>query len=237
MKTGMIMLAGVPLASMAMMVAGCATMISGTTQEMSFQSSPEGVIVTLIRAVPDEDYWAGKAAKDAGKKQPTHDETRILGKTPFTLQLDKAEDQSVVFSKEGFKPLTMKLTTQTDPNFWGNIVFGGFVGSTTDSMSGAIYQFSPSQYFVTLVPDLSTPVEHATLQSQRDKALAFIVRRYPSLMANLSQGIGEDWSALMGLLHIGPGQEADARQKIRALAMVYSDIATFATHVTDLYLK
>lgn len=131
----------------------------------------------------------------------------------------------------------MKLTTTTNGAFWGNILFGGLPGSTTDAMSGAIYEYAPSQLFITLNPEMSTTIDQGTGLPQRDKALAFIVRRYTSLMADLSKGIGEDWSALKGLLHIGQGQEAEARQKIQALAMVYPDIAVFATHVSDLYLK
>jgi hypothetical protein len=209
--------------------------MSGPTQEMSFQASPEDVVVTLVRKV-------GVAKPSTGKGQSLqydwHEETRVLGKTPFTLQLDKVQDpQSIVFSKTGYKPVTMKLDTKLDGWFWGNLVFGGPIGSTTDAMSGSVHEYATSQYFVTLNPEMSTTIDQGTGQPQRDKALAFIVRRYTSLMADLSKGIGEDWSALKGLLHIGQGKEADARQKIQALAMVYPDIAIFATHVTDLYLK
>jgi hypothetical protein len=131
----------------------------------------------------------------------------------------------------------MKLTTTTNGAFWGNFLFGGPLGSTTDAMSGAIYEYSPSQLFITLNPDMSTAIDQGTGLPQRDKALAFIVRRYSSLMADLGKGSGEDWQALVRLLHLAPGQEADARQKIRALATVYPDIAVFATHVSDLYLR
>jgi uncharacterized protein YceK len=235
MKTGVSMLASLSLLVCNALLGGCASIMSGTTQEMSFQASPEDVVVTLTRHVT---VVTPSTQKGQPGRSVTHEETRILGKTPITLRLDKIDDpQSVVFSKEGYKPVTMKLATTLDGWFWGNIVIGGALGSTTDSVSGAAYEYATSQFFVTLNPDASTTIDQGTSQPQRDKALAFIVRRYTSLMANLSQGIGEDWSALKGLLHIGQGQEADARQKIRALAMVYPDIAVFATHVTDLYLK
>jgi hypothetical protein len=238
MKTGIMMLGSLSLWACAALFSGCATIVSGTTQEMSFQTNPENVVVSLIRSVPDTNIkvdWT----KKAGHVSPTpmRDETRILGKTPFTLQLDREEGQRIELSKEGYKPITMKLATTTNRAFWGNILLGGLVGSTTDGMSGAIYEYSPSQFFVTLNPEMSTTIDQGTGQPQRDKALAFIVRRYTGLMANLSQGNGEDWSALKGLLHIGQGQEPDARKKIQALAMVYPDIPVFASHVTDLYLK
>ncbi len=242
MKTGVTMLASLTLLASAALLGGCATILDGSTQEMSFQTNPEGVVVKLIRSVhdynPDPNVsadWTKKSNKST--PPPMRDEARILGKTPFTLQLDRMDGQRIEFSKEGYKPISMKLTTTTNGAFWGNILFGGLPGSTTDTMSGAIYEYAPSQLFVTLNPDTSTAIDQGTGLPQRDKALAFIVRRYTSLMADLSKGIGEDWSALKGLLHIGPGQEADARQKIQALAMVYPDIAVFATHVSDLYLK
>ena len=239
MKTGIMMLGSLSLWACAALLSGCATILDGTTQEMSFQTNPENVVVSLIRSVPDPNVkveWTTKNSRDVSPT-PMRDEVRILGKTPFTLQLDRMEGQRIEFSKEGYKPISRKLTTTTNGAIWGNLLLGGLVGSTTDGMSGAIYEYSPSQFFVTLNPEVSTTIDQGTGQPQRDKALAFIVRRYTSLMADLSKGIGEDWSALKGLLHLGPGQEPDARKKIQALAMVYPDIAVFATHVTDLYLK
>lgn len=227
--------APIMFAAGAWLLAGCATIVGGTTQQVSFQSSPEGVLVTLVRetrinSFPPEN---GKTAQYDVKE-----ETRILGRTPLTLQLDRVDDdQSVVFSREGYKPLTMNLTTRLTGLFWGNIVFGGLLGSTTDSLSGAAYEYTQNQFFVTLNPDVATPIEHAMARPQRDKALVFIVLRYQSLMANISEGAGEDWSALMGLLHIGHGDESDARKKIQALAVVYPDAGVFATQLTDLYLK
>ena len=85
--------------------------MDGTSQEMTFQSSPEEVTVTVSG--------------------------RVIGKTPITSRLDKKSGRSVVFSKDGYRPVTMELTTTLDPWFWGNIVLGGFIGSTTDGFNGA----------------------------------------------------------------------------------------------------
>ena len=193
------------------LLGGCASIMHGTSQEMTFQSSPEEVTVTVSG--------------------------RIIGKTPVTSRLDKKSGQSVAFSKDGYRPVTMELTTTLDPWFWGNIVLGGFIGSTTDGINGSVNQYSPSQYFVTLTPDGASSIESLTLKSQREKAREFIVGHYKNLMANLSQGGGEDFSALMGLLNIEKDQQADALRKIRALSEVYTDAPTFANQVTALYLK
>jgi hypothetical protein len=195
----------------AAMLGGCASIMHGTSQEMTFQSSPDEVLVTV-----------------GG---------RVIGKTPVTSRLDKKSGQSVVFSKDGYKPVTMELTTTLDPWFWGNIVLGGLIGSTTDGINGAVNEYSPSQYFVTLTPDGVSSIENLTLKSQRDKAKEFIVGHYTNLMANISQGGGEDLSALMGLLNIGKDQEADALIKIRALSEAFKDPPTFANQVSALYIK
>ena len=212
-------------------LSSCATMVSGTTQKMSFQSNPDDVIITLIstKQIPIQD----------GKKTTwrTEEQLRILGKTPFTVQLDKAEGQSVTFTKEGYRPIAMELTTGTDPNFWGNILIGGAIGSTTDSMSGAIHQYEQSQFFVTLNPETATAMDRTILGTPREKAREFIVRRYTSLMADLSKGRGEDLSALLRMMQIDAAHEPDARRKILALSEVYPDAAVLATHVTDLYLN
>jgi uncharacterized protein YceK len=193
------------------LLGGCASIMHGTSQEMTFQSSPEEVTVTVSG--------------------------RIIGKTPVTSRLDKKSGQSVAFSKDGYKPVTMELTTTLDPWFWGNIVLGGFIGSTTDGINGSVNQYSPSQYFVTLTPEGASRMENSTLNSPRDKAREFIVGHYKNLMANVSQGGGEDFSALMGLLNIEKDQQADALRKIRALSEVFTDAPTFANQVTALYLK
>jgi hypothetical protein len=77
---------------------GCATILDGSTQQVSFQTTPENVVVTLISKVPDQVNWTQK--KNGTTMQPTsfHDEKRILGTTPFALNLDRAGDQSVMFS-------------------------------------------------------------------------------------------------------------------------------------------
>ena len=67
------------------LLGGCASIMHGTAQEVTFQSSPEEVTVTVTG--------------------------RIIGKTPITTRLDKKSGQSMTFTKDGYKPLTMELTT------------------------------------------------------------------------------------------------------------------------------
>ena len=108
-------------------VSACTTIMSGKTQEMTFDSEPQGVEVNV-----------------SGK---------VIGKTPTTVQLDKKNDQTLTFTHEGYKTQTRNLTTAVDPWFFGNVIFGGVIGSTTDAITGSIHKYAPNQYYVTMVKD------------------------------------------------------------------------------------
>jgi len=189
---------------------GCASIMHGTSQEMTFQSNPDDVTVTVTG--------------------------RVIGKTPITTRLDKKSGQSVVFTKEGYKPVTMELATTLDPWFWGNIVLGGFIESTTDYINGSVHEYSPNQFFVSLQP-VGPVMESPTLKSQREKAKEFIVSHFENLLADLSKGSGENVSSLMQLLKIEKDKEADAIKKMRSLSELFKDAPTFADQVIALYLK
>jgi hypothetical protein len=216
------MLKWLALCSAVLMLPACATLVDGPTQEMTFQSNPEGVTVTVTKRVLDYDKWI--------------DRDRVLGKTPLTLQMDREEGQRVIFAKEGYKPVEMKLATETNGTFWGNIVIGGLIGSSIDLMSGAVYQYSQSQFFVSLPPDPNR-MDTVALQVEREKAKDFLVRRFTYLVADLSKGEGEDLSATMKVLRVSSGQEGDAKKKLKALSDVYTDPPVFADHVLGLYLQ
>ena len=71
------------------LTSACATIVAGTTDEVTFNSEPQGVQVT------------------AGGK--------VLGKTPMTIQLDKKSGQVVEFELEGYKKQTRSLSTTLEP--------------------------------------------------------------------------------------------------------------------------
>lgn len=188
---------------------GCASIVSGTSQELTFQSQPDGATVTV--------------------------NGKVIGKTPVTTMLKKKSDQAVVFEKVGYNPQTMQLSTRLDPWFWGNIVLGGLIGSTTDGLSGAVHEYTPNQYFVTLQPSEKTQIDQTSQQIR--KAKEFIILGYQNIMADLSKGKGEYLSSLMSVLSVPPAEQNEAITKIRALSQVYTDIPTFADKVIELYIK
>jgi hypothetical protein len=205
------------------LLAACSTIVSGTTQEITFQSSPEDVIVTLLTLDTD----------DFTKEETTV--TRALGKTPLTIEIDRGDGQTVTFSKPGYKPLQFNLTTEENPWIAGNILFGGLFGTTTDFASGAAYEYVPDKYFVTLMPEQATSIEAPTWRSGREKARAFIVYRHDALLRDLHQGEGEDLTTLLHLLHVPLHDGLNARGRLQTLSVTYSDPGAFANQVVDAF--
>lgn len=202
-------LESLPLALVAL--AGCASIISGRTQEVSFVSNPEGATVTV--------------------------NGRIIGKTPLTVNLQKEKGQSLVFSRDGYKTLSMQLETNIDGWFWGNIVLGGLIGSTTDNVNGSMYKYAPSQYMVTLEPDGTTKIDGKPTLSDKQKAKEYIVVAYKSLIEELTKhDRGEYVRSLLNILKIPDAQQTDAIIKIRALSEAYQDIPVFADRVVEMFL-
>ncbi len=196
---------------MAGLMSGCASIMSGTSQQLSFQSNPDEATVTV--------------------------NGRVIGKTPVSTSMKKASGQSLVFEKEGYKPLSMALETRLNSWFWGNIVLGGVVGSTTDGISGAVYEYSPSQYMVTLQPEGTSQMDSKTSLTDRQKAKEFIVVGYKNIVSDLNKGEGQYLSSLLRLLKVAPDQNDQAAKKILALSNVYTDIPEFADRVIELYMK
>lgn len=189
-RSTLVVMAGV----FALVIAGCASIVTGTEQSLTFNSEPDGATVIV----------AGKT----------------LGKTPLTVKVPKDKNMSLTFEKEGYKPFTTQLSTTLQGWFWGNIVFGGLLGSTTDGISGAMHQYSPDQYFVTLVPDKPYGVADAT-KSRRIKEL--FVAFGSDIRAQLATGDGEVLNQVVSLLDPNPSSKA----------MVVGVLTKFAAGTTD----
>lgn len=189
-------------------VTGCSTFISGRQQEMSFQSTPEGATVAV--------------------------NGRILGKAPLTVQLDKKKDQTLTFSMDGYKTVTMPLTTTLNSWFWGNILIGGLFGSTTDNYTGAMNEYAPTQYMVNLVPENTSRLEIHTVQSQQDKVRVFVLLRYKNIVADIAKGGGDDLNSLLTLLGAPKDKQQVALLNIKQISESTTDATTFSEKVAHL---
>lgn len=113
-------LVGLSIAAMTASIAfGSATIISGSNQNVTFNSNPEGAMVMID-----------------GVKTCT---------TPCTISLPKAKAQKMVsFEKEGYEKVSMPINTEYNGVALLNILWDL---STTDLITGAAWNYSPNNYF------------------------------------------------------------------------------------------
>ena len=100
---------------------GCAGVINGTDQDMTFRSDPEGATIMV----------------DGLER----------GKTPLTISLKKSQYKTVTFKKDGYKDQSIELTKEMDTVAFLNIFWDL---STTDAMTGALYEYKPGMYHITM---------------------------------------------------------------------------------------
>ncbi len=104
------------VAIVAVFATGCATIITPKEQKINVSSSTgEAIEVTLD----------GKASSTPGQ---------------FTV-LRNGQDKTVNTTTPGCAPSTPVMKSIA-PAFWGNIIIGGLLGSTTDNSTGKMYSYA-----------------------------------------------------------------------------------------------
>jgi len=106
------------------LVAACATIMQGSSQEVSVASTPTGARLFL-------------------------DGTET-GKTPFVASLKRKDKHVIRIEMDGYQPFDMPLGRGTSGWVWGNIVFGGLPGLAVDAITGGMYKLQPEQVQATL---------------------------------------------------------------------------------------
>lgn len=111
-------------------LAGCASIIKGSTQDMSISSTPTDASVRVVN--------------DAGEEV-------FSGRTPANVTLTKKKgyfkgrSYTVTIEQAGFDPVEVEV--KPTPSAWyigGNIVFGGLIGwFIVDPLTGAMWTFEP----------------------------------------------------------------------------------------------
>ncbi len=110
------------------LMAGCATILSGKTQNISINSNVDGADITL--------------------------DGTLIGKTPFAGVINKPKGtagSSITVSKAGYTSKTIMYGAEIEPTFWINILTGGPFGSTTDMATNSMYKYAPASINVDLV--------------------------------------------------------------------------------------
>ncbi len=189
----------------AALLSGCATVVSGPSQQVTFNSEPQEATVTV----------AGKA----------------LGKTPITANVSRDKNVAVTFEKEGYKTYTTQLSTTLNGWFWGNIVIGGLLGSTTDGLSGAINEYSPNQYFVTLVPEKPFGTESNRPKDIKQMLLGFGAE----IRGELAVGGGSHVNELLAAIGVTEDKQAQAVAALKNMAVSEQDNLEFAKKIIEVF--
>lgn len=95
---------------------GCASILSGTTQDITINSEPDGANCMVER------------------------ENVILTKitTPETIEIKKTKhDLTIKCTLDGYYPETVSVDSEIQGSTWGNIILSGGVGWAVDSARGA----------------------------------------------------------------------------------------------------
>lgn len=193
--------------TMSLSLTGCATIVKGRNQEVTVKTEPEGATIKV--------------------------DGRVIGRTPMTIMLGKKSKQIMTLEKEGYRTEEFPLTTTMSGWFWGNILFGGLIGSTTDGITGAAIEYSPSQYFI----PLSSTQPRNLLIDKRIEAKTFIIANYTEIINELHSTPGAYMQSLLRLLGVEDRDKAEATEQIKAMSETSEDIPAFADAVIEKFKK
>lgn len=119
-KLSVVLLMGITLSA-----TSCASIITGTKDKITFNSTPEGAKVF-----------------HKGIEKCT---------TPCTAEIPRSlSKQMVTFEKEGYTNKEVKLTKTFNPVTLVNILLGGAIGVGIDAATGSLTKYSPKEYKVEL---------------------------------------------------------------------------------------
>lgn len=189
-------------------ISGCATMVDGTSQPVTFNSEPNRAKI-LINGVQ-------------------------VGVTPLTIQVKRAKNTMIVAKKEGYEQQQIPLQTKTNALFWGNILC--LYGSTTDYVSDAMLEYSPNMYFITLDPMRKSETDSDRLGYEK-KVRNFILINHANLAQDLARGEGEYLSSLSSMLAVRGIARHDIIQQLRMVSATHQDPPSFAEAVVHTFVR
>ncbi|MBE9469136.1 MAG: PEGA domain-containing protein [Bacteroidetes bacterium] len=133
--------------SLIIIMTSCATIMTGSKQDIIIKSSPSGAVVKI--------------------------DNNNIGITPITTRLSrKFKTQLVKIELDGFKPYEVNITREFNAWFIGNIFIGGIIGIIIDAADGAMYKLTPTQINAVLSKDNNYEEGIGCLQKNNDIFIA-----------------------------------------------------------------
>lgn len=120
---------------------GCGTVVHGTYQSVTVDTTPSGATVAVQNAY-GESALGGYGASSAA-------ETYV---TPASIQLSRRRDTVLTISKPGYQTQTVTVLAMMDGSVAENLLKGGFIGGVVDMGTGAAFRLVPDKVSLSLVP-------------------------------------------------------------------------------------
>jgi len=120
------------------LLSGCASMQSGTSQQVKISSNPEGadVYIAVASTVNNEVQYVNKVK---------------VGKTPVSVRIAR-KDGAVILEKDGFEPTVVPMKRGMNPWVWGDVLLTSPLSTSIDTSTGAAYEYDPGEYMVDMKP-------------------------------------------------------------------------------------
>lgn len=138
----------------AVLLAGCSSVINGSSQEILFTGNAKEI----------------KIKRDGV----------LLCTTPCSVFVKREENGIMLIAeKEGYDSVAIMLKSKLSFYFWGNIITGGLLGSTTDAVSGGMWEYVPDQYYIHLTKGGKTNQKELEVKQ-------FVMKNFPHLKREVS---------------------------------------------------
>ena len=141
----------------------CATIIDGTTQAITIDSNVEGASVAVNGS--------------------------SVGVTPWTGQIKRMRSGTALVSMEGYSAETLSLTTSYNTTALLSIFWDY---STTDFLTGAVWEYAPSSYYANLKSTSSSDADFRRESSLKALAMTY----FGDLQTELAAGNGPKLRAM-----------------------------------------
>lgn len=133
-----------------LLLAGCATMTRGTSQEFTVESTPPGASVSTSNGFE-------------------------CAATPCTFRMPRKDGFTVRVEHEGFRSaeatVVSNMASGGAAGMAGNILVGGIIGMGVDATSGAMNDLTPNPLHITLEPIPVVAAEPATTEAAEAAAV------------------------------------------------------------------
>lgn len=102
-----------------LLLSGCATIISGSRQNVEISSEPSSAKVYINEVE--------------------------IGKTPVQRKLKRNQEYQLILKLDGYKTYETKLERKFNAWYIGNVLIGGIIGLIVDPITGAIHKLKPEE--------------------------------------------------------------------------------------------